>query len=83
MTPAGFKVRRSYIILAYDITALQGKPLVKVDKKPDSKDLAMKKRDVLSKLSPSVTSRMAQIHGVLTIAINAIVQDPDTHLKNS
>ena len=86
MTQDGFNSRRSMWILSYGIVRLQGKPVHNpvysgegTDKEFDSKATARKRREVLGKLGHAAVNRMISLHATITIAIEAIVHDPEAY----
>lgn len=86
MTQDGFNSRRSMWILSYGIVRLQGKPVHNpvyvgegADKEFDSKATARKRREVLGKLGHAAINRMIYLHAAITVAIEAIVQDPEAY----
>ena len=83
MTNDGYTTRRSMWIIAYGISTILGKkvhPDVLRDDVVDTKETAKKRREVLGKLSPAILSKLMRIHGVLTVNLNAIVEDPESQL---
>lgn len=91
MTNDGFTLRRGMWILAIGITKIQGKPVAPTQfqevggkKEVDLKATARAKRTVLAKLNAAVINRLTRIHGQITLAINAIIEDPTAdYLKKS
>ena len=87
MTNEGFETRRAVLIVAYGVTHLNGKPIVKPvmtkDNKVDTKATALERRKVIGALAPAVTNLLIQKHGAITVSINAIVASPDDFVKNS
>lgn len=86
MTQDGLNSRRSMWILSYGIVRLQGKPVHNpiyigegADKEFDSKATARKRREVLGKLGHAAVNRMIHLHAAITIAIEAIVHDPEAY----
>lgn len=84
MTNEGYSTRRSMWILALGVTHIQGKPVCPIEyretdkgREVDLKATAQGRRSVLSKLNASVLTRFTRIHGQLTLAINAIFEDPE------
>lgn len=83
MTNDGFGTRRGMWMLAAGVTKIQGKPLCALEysvldgvKEFNVKATTRKKREVLAKLNGAVLTRMMRIHAQLTLAINAVIEDP-------
>lgn len=83
MTNDGFGTRRGMWMLAAGITRIQGKVLCnseysEVDGKKEFnvKATTRKKREVIAKLNGAVLTRLMRIHAQLTLAINAVIDDP-------
>jgi len=83
MTNDGFGTRRGMWMLAVGITKIQGKPLCSPEyseidgrKEFNVKATTRKKREVIAKLNGAVLTRMMRIHAQLTLAINAVIDDP-------
>lgn len=85
MTNDGYSTRRNMWILSFAITKLQGKgyvnPVMMKDHEGkdtlDVKATAKKRRAKLATLNAAVLTRLMKIHGQLTLAINAIMEDPE------
>jgi hypothetical protein len=85
MTNDGFSTRRNMWILAIAVTKIQGKPICVQEfttdasgkKEVDVKATVRRKRSILAKLNAAVITRIMRIHGQLTLAINAIMEDPE------
>lgn len=85
MTNDGYSTRRNMWILSFAITKLQGKayvsPVMMKDQEGkdvlDGKATARKRRAKLATLNAAVITRLMRIHGQLTLAINAIMEDPE------
>lgn len=87
MTNDGFATRRNMWILAVAATKIQGKPIpmggpefttdASGKKEVDVKATVRKRRSNLAKLNAAVITRIMRIHGQLTLAINAIMEDPE------
>lgn len=84
MTNEGYSTRRAMWILSLGITHIQGKPITQTQYKEtgsgreiDLKATAKARRHVISKLNAAILTRFTRIHGQLTLAINAIFEDPE------
>jgi hypothetical protein len=85
MTNDGYSTRRNMWILSFAIPKLQGKsyvsPVLMKDQEGkdvlDAKATAKKRRAKLATLNAAVLTRLMKIHGQLTLAINAIMEDPE------
>lgn len=88
MSMAGYNARKSVLTLCFGLIELNGKQIV--NKKPvgddgqiDIEKLASMRGEVLAKMSGAVVDRLIETHGALTVAVNMIVRDPESLLKNS
>lgn len=83
LTVDGQLPKRSLWILAFGVTKINGKvysPIVYKsgpDKIVDRKETFSKRREVLGNFSTSVISRVMRIHGQMSIALNAAIEDPE------
>lgn len=87
MTNEGYSTRRNMWTLCFAVSHLAGKPVCKPVMKQlsgnevvDLKETAKKRREVLSRLSGSVISKMMRVFGTLSVAINDIVENPESGL---
>jgi len=87
MTNDGYATRRNMWTLAFAVSQLAGKPVCKPVMKAsssgevvDTKETAKKRRDVLSRLSGSVISKMMRTFGVFSVAVSDLVESPESDL---
>jgi len=88
MSVNGYNARKSVLILCFGVTHLAGKEISK--KKPATEDgqvdleaLALQRAQVFAKMGGAVVDKLIETHGALSVAVNMVVRDPESLLKNS
>ena len=87
MTNDGYATRRNMWTLCFAVTHLAGKPVCKPVLKQatsgeaiDLKETAKKRRDVLSRMSGSVISKLMRTYATFSVAVNELIENPESDL---
>ncbi len=81
MTRAGLDSRRNMWILAFGVTKLDGRDIVKpyvVAGKYDPKATAKARKAVISAMSPAILNRLMRMHGIFSMQLDRLVESPNS-----